>query len=262
MKVGFCLHRNWLGEKPELVKLLDELGYDGVEIWQQAFEILGLEGVREALKPYRLEVAAINPYFDFTTSDTSYRDSIELAKKFIEYARALDCIRIRVYTSKMGSFKSSDEAQPIHWLRAINGIRTVCDIAAEYGIMCLMEVHYGDGQLYDSSPSTLRILKAVDRSNLAVNLQPPLKGETPYESAERLGPYVKHLHIHNWIGRWGNFTFLDSGDLDIPRFVKILRKYGFDGYMSIEHATWRSTEEIARHEVKYLKNLIKTIEDV
>lgn len=259
MKVGFCLHRNWLGERPDLVKLLDELGYDGVEIWQQAFEVLGLEGVKEALKPYRLEVAAINPYFDFTTSEESYRESIESAEKYVEYAVELNCVRLRTFTSKMGSFKSSEEAQPIHWERAINGIRSVCDMASKYGIMCLMEVHYGDGQLYDSSDSTLKIIKAVSRNNLAVNLQPPLRGETPYESAERLGRYVKHLHIHNWIGGWGKFTFLDSGDVDIPKFLRILRKYGFDGYMSIEHATWKPTEEIASHEIKYLRHLIESL---
>jgi len=258
MKTGFCLHGTWVIEKPELLECLDEIGCDGVEIWQQAFESIGLEGVIKKIEPYSFEVAALNPYMDFTTSEESFSESLKLAETFLQYASALDCKRVRTFTSKMGSFKTSDEAEPVHWQRAIEGIRTVADMAAEKDILCVMEVHYGDGQLHDTSEATLRILEGVDRKNVIVNLQTPLRDEYPLDSAQRLGPYVQHLHAHNWLGGWGKFTYLDSGDLDFPKYLDILRSHGFDGYISIEHASYRDTVEIARHEIPYLQRLISS----
>jgi sugar phosphate isomerase/epimerase len=181
---------------------------------------------------------------------------VQLAEDFLAYASALACKRVRTFTSKMGSFKTSDEAEPVHWQRAIRGIQTVADMAAEKDILCVMEVHAGDGQLYDTSEATLRILAGVDRENVIVNLQPPLRGEDPLASARSLGPYVQHLHAHNWRGGWGKFTYLDSGEVDFPQYLDILRRHGFDGYISIEHASYRDTIEIARHEIPYLKQLI------
>jgi sugar phosphate isomerase/epimerase len=101
----------------------------------------------------------------------------------------------------------------------------------------------------------------VDRTNLTVNLQPPLRGESLQESAERLGPHVTHLHAHNWIGGWGNFTYLDQGDEDFEAFLRTLRRQGFDGYISIEHAA-KDPFGFAEHNIKYLRSLIKRLESV
>ncbi|MGQ9631341.1 MAG: sugar phosphate isomerase/epimerase family protein [bacterium] len=258
MKAGFCLHGDWLATKPDLVRRIDELGYDGVEIWAQAFDAIGLDGVKRAIAPYKFEVASVNPYFDFTTSEETWEESLRIADTFISYARQLNCERVRTFTSKMDYFKSSDEAEPIHWDRTIRGIREVCDRASKFGIKCVLESHYGDGQLCDSSDAVMRILRGVGRPNLTVNLQPPLRGEDPLESARRLGPYVAHLHAHNWIGGWGNFTFLDDkdGDVDFRRFLEVLRGYGFDGYVSIEHAS-RDPFGFAEHNIEYLRRLFR-----
>lgn len=247
-------------DHPDLVKLVDELGYDGIEIWAQAFDALGLEGVQQTLIGLGIEVAQVNPYFDFTSSNESYDESLKVAEQYIDYAQALNCQRIRTIASKMKSFNSSKDAEPIHWERAIQGIQTVCDMASPYGISAVLEVHYGDGQLFDTSENTMRILDEVDRDNCTVNLQPPLFDEDPLESAERLGPHVTHLHAHNWRQKWGNFTYLEDGDVDFEQFLRILYDHGFDGYISIEH-TRRDPEGIARHEITYLRSLIDKIKN-
>lgn len=260
MKAGFCLHTDWLVTKPELVKVIDELGYDGIEIWAQAFDMVGIKEVKGIVDNLKCEVASVNPYFDFVSSEESYQNSLSIAEEYIGYSKMLDCTRIRTFTNKMNFFKTSDEAEDIHWERAIKGIQEVCDAAAPYGISCVMEVHYGDGQLYDTSESTIRIIKGVNRENLSVNLQLPMRGEDFYESAEKLGPYVTHVHAHNWIGKWGSFVNLDDkrGDVDNYKFISILRKKGYDGYISIEH-THRDPEGIARHEIEYLRKLFLKI---
>ena len=39
-KIGFCLQKDWVVSKSDLVARLAELGYDGVEVWAQAFDHL------------------------------------------------------------------------------------------------------------------------------------------------------------------------------------------------------------------------------
>lgn len=258
MKIGFCLQRDLISNR-ELLARLDELGYDGVEVWAQAFDSLGLDGVTKELAPYTYEVASVNPYFDFTTSEASYHESLRIADQYIGYARHLGCTRIRTFTSKMGSFRTSDAAEPMHWERAVTGLREVCERAAPFGIDAVMEVHFGDGQLYDTSDATLRLLKDVDRDNLTVNLQPPLRGELLQESAARLGPHVTHLHAHNWEGGWGNFRYLDEGDEDFEGFLRTVHSHGFDGYVSIEHAV-SDPFGFAEHNAAYLRDLFTKME--
>lgn len=260
MKVGYCFSGNWFVTKPELVKLVDELGFDGVEIWAQSFEEAGYDRIKEIMSSLRLEVASVNPYFDFTTSEETYQSSLKVAEEYLGYAQGLECKRLRVWASPRKAFASHKEAEPIHWERAIRGIRELCDMAAPLGITCVLEVHHGDGQLFDSSDATLRILEGVDRPNVTVNLQPPLLGEEPLESARRLGPHVTHLHAHNWRGGWGRFTNLEEGDYDFEEFMRILCGYGFDGYISLEH-TSRDPEGVARHEIRYLRGLIARLEE-
>ena len=259
MKIGFCLHKEWIVDSPDLIRRLDELGYDGVEVWAQGFEKGGLEGVQAALAPYSLEVISVNPYFDFTTSEDTYAESQKIADRYIEYARALDCHLVRAFTSKMRSIPTSDDASPDQWERAIRGLTEICDRAAPEGITLVLEVHYGDGQLMDTSAATLRILEGVGRRNLTVNLQPLLRGETQLESAERLGPQVTHLHANAWKGEWGNFTFMDEGDEDFEALLRAVRSHGFDGCVSIEHA---SSDPIgfAEHNIVYLRSLFEKLE--
>jgi sugar phosphate isomerase/epimerase len=259
MKVAFCFDGDLFVTRPDIVRLVDELGYDGIEIWAQAFEKLGLSGVKAVTDSLNCQVTSVNPYFDFTTSEETYARSLDTAKTFIGYAVKLGSTMVRTFSSRMSGFTTSKDAGTLHWERAVRGIQEACDLGAPNGISMVLEVHHGDGQLFDSSDNALRILNDIDRENCILNLQTPLLDEDPMESANRLGPYVKHVHAHNWVGGWEKLTRLDQGDLDFERYLRILVAHGFDGTISIEHAR-SDPEGIARHEIAYLRGLISRIE--
>ena len=136
-------------------------------------------------------------------------------------------------------------------------------MAAASDVTLLLETHqviHSGPCLSDTSPTTIRLLELVDRSNLRVAIQTPLVGETPEDSARQLGRYVDQIQAHNWIGAtettWGQLTFLDAGDLDFSRYLRILREEGFDGWISVEHAHHHPWEETAAHEIAYLRRLL------
>ncbi len=99
---------------------------------------------------------------------------------------------------------------------------------------------------------------------LMVALQTPLIGESPYESAELLGHVTEQVQAHNWTGAtessWGTLQYLDSGDLDFPEYVRVLRRQGFDGWISIDHPNHHPWEQTAAHEIAYLRRLMAEVE--
>jgi sugar phosphate isomerase/epimerase len=107
-----------------------------------------------------------------------------------------------------------------------------------------MECH--EGTLMEDSPHALKLIRAVDRPNLTVNLQIPFEGETGEYSVEQLGPYTTHLHIHNWTSGFGEgeLTFLDSGAFDWqPIIDRLVKTYKRHVTLSLEHITHAGNDD-------------------
>lgn len=262
MKASFCMmgfgYTQEIAEECIALAGRRGLGYDGIEFWKQFLDRADLDWVRRASEANGLAIVQVCPYFDFTTSRETYDDTLREAERFIGYARALGAPYVRTYTGKTPSGEAKDE----QWARCVQGLREVCDAGAPFGITFLLETHqriHGGPCLTDTSATTLRLLDLVGRPNLAVALQTPLVGETPETSAERLGGRVLQVQGHNWIGAtatsWGKLTYLDSGDLDFARYIRILREQGFDGWIPIDHPNHHPWQETAAHEIAYLRRL-------
>jgi sugar phosphate isomerase/epimerase len=261
MKVSFCMmgfgYTQDVAE--ECIDLVSTLGYDGIEYWKQYLDHANLDWVRRVSEAAGLTIVQICPYFDFTTSRETYDESLREAERFVDYARKLGALHVRVYTGKTGSAEATDE----QWERCVEGLKIVCDMGQPFGILFPLETHqviHHPACLTDTSPSTLRLLRLVNRPNLRVSLQTPLVAETPKYSAEQLGAELVQVEAHNWIGAtaesWGKLTYLDAGDLDFANYLRIIKSRGFDGYISIDHPNHDPWQETARHEIRYLRRLI------
>lgn len=258
MKSAFCTNAfgNEQADQEKAIPYLAELGYDGIELWQQYLCHADLAWVRSIADGHDLEIVQICPYFDFTTSQDTWDQSTRDAETFIEYAVELDCPFIRTYTGNVGSA----DAAARQWDACVRGLQKICEMGATYNIVFPLEthqvIHHGPN-LTDTSPSTLKLLDDVGMENLTVNLQTPLVGESVFHTVEQLGEHVVHLHAHNWVGGWPELTFLDAGDVDFTAFIRRLQHKGFDGYISIEHGSHHPPYETAAHEIAYLKQLIE-----
>lgn len=242
--------------------LAGELGYDGIEFWKQYLDDADLDWTREAAKAQGLKIVQVCPYFDFTTSVETYEEALRETERFIDYAWKLGAPFVRTYTGKTPSADATDEM----WERCVEGLRVVCDAGALHGVRFLLETHqviHGSPCLTDTSANTQRLMELVDRPNLRVAIQTPLVGETPYETAERLGSVTDQIQAHNWTdateSSWGTLQYLDSGDLDFAEYVRILCRQGFDGWISIDHPNHHPWEQTAAHEIVYLRRLIKEL---
>jgi sugar phosphate isomerase/epimerase len=256
-KLGFCYPIEWSPAdlKDNLIRL-KALGYEGVELWHKdliASDLAILSGLFEEIG---IACAQICPYFDFVHGSLAWEESLRLADEYIAWARQLGKPLIRVFTGPgVGAASATEE----HWQAAISGLQQICDLAAPHGIQLALECHAGS--LMEDSPSTLRLLQGVKRNNLGVNLQLPLmNGNEPIEvSLESLGQYTCHTHAHNYTSlNGGHFRPLGQGVLDYHDIISRLTTKGFNGYVSIEHASYEGTcdpWETARIEAEYLTGL-------
>jgi len=251
MKVGFCTNVFSDEELWPALAALREMGYDGVELWDSHLKNADLAQLGEYLAGLGLEVMQICPYFNVTGTQDELTTTIETAREYINIAKKLSCKHIRVFT---GSVSSRDATPPIY-RQAVKALQEMCAMNRSEGLFLVLETH--EGSLMDTGPATLRLLQDVDAGNLKVNLQIPLDGgrEDVYQSVALLGKHTIHIHAHNWIGSWPNFTFLEAGDYSFKQFLLALREQGFDGTDSVEHGyhSGFSPLEIARREVAYLK---------
>lgn len=261
VKAAFCTNAfgNSQDVMAEALPRLAQMGYGGLEFWEQYLAQANLAWLRDIMAAHRMEIVQICPYFDFTAGQAKWDESLKTAERYIDYALQLGRPMIRTYTGNVGSA----EATPAQWEACVRGLQCCCRMGKPHGIVFALETHqviHTGPNLTDTSASTLRLLADTGQENLKVNLQTPLVDEPVAYSAEKLGEHVVHVHAHNWVGGWpaagGRFTFLDSGDEDFGEFVRVLRSRGFDGYISVEHGTHHPPYETALHEIEYLKRLL------
>jgi sugar phosphate isomerase/epimerase len=116
--------------------------------------------------------------------------------------------------------------------------RELCDHCRANG----QALHLETGQ--EPADVLLRFIHTVERPNLFINFDPAnmiLYGVgNPLEALEVLGAFVRSVHCKDakWAARpgleWGQEVPLGQGDVDIEKFLRTLKKIGYDGPLTIE----------------------------
>jgi len=238
-------------ERPvgEILPVLADAGYDGVEIWGPHVAGLApeaLAGLRRQLDALGLAVAMVSPYFDFTTSEESAAQSVEEGLKFLDIARRLRSRGVRTFTGKVGSREAAQD----QWRRAVQSLQRLADASAPDGIFWAMETH--GRNLMDTVGGARRIVEETARPNVRLIFQPPTFGVEYREAFDALEPCTAHIHASN--SRSAERTLLGDGDIDYAWLTDRLNRAGFDGYISVE---WMGDdpEGTARREAAYLKRI-------
>ena len=138
--------------------------------------------------------------------------------------------------------------------------RELCDYAASYGINTTLENH---GFFCNGSDRILRILEAVDRPNMRLTMDVgnfQCVDESSEAAVKKCLPYAQIIHLKDFYirdkdalpGQTQMFNCSDGawfetmggkmlrgaitgqGDLNLRGIIRMIKAYGFDGYISIE----------------------------
>jgi L-ribulose-5-phosphate 3-epimerase len=143
----------------------------------------------------------------------------------------------------------------------LDTLATVGDMAWTRGITVAFETGQETADLLKLTLDELRA------PNLKVNFDPANmllydKGD-PIRAVELLAPYIRSVHVKDakrpmTRGNWGEEVPLGQGEVDIRRFVKTLKKVGYQGPLCIEREVGNQTQRFAdiAHGIKFLRECL------
>lgn len=221
----------------EGIPRLADHGVEAIELWPSELRRFGVQRWKQALDRSGLRCVQLCPYFDFVHGPVGVEMGRSVLAEFLAAAAELDCTRLRAFTGPpWGSFRVSAAATTDEqWNATVAGLGEYADAAGQRGVELCLECHHDS--LIEDVPSVLRLLHAVGRSNLLVNLQLPLARGTWEEAVDGLGPHTTHLHMHNWSDGFnrGPLTYLCEGVIDWEPILNRLAALGRRPCLSLEH---------------------------
>lgn len=279
MKISFCsiAFRKESFSLEEIVPIIAEIGYDGIEIWgnhlSEDWQKLG--EIKRTLDKYSLQVSMISPYFNFTGSFQEWEASLQATEKFIDYAYLLQSPLVRVFTGVAGS----DQVSPELRKRCVEGLKKAAAYGELKGIILALETH--PCTLTDNIHSTLQLLGEVAADNLKINLDIYHFWEIyrdPVFVLQALSPHIVHIHAKNAIlspeerrknphpflhdrqaqQEFVGVTHLAEGEMEYQPFLRELVRENFSDFLSVE---WfgENVQEAAHHELVYLRQQLRNL---
>lgn len=275
----------------EALKLLKELGYDGVEwrvtdipkavpqnvphagrYWANnkcTIDVNTVVEQAEYLKQlgekYGIECFCLASYL--RPRDTEKIESVMKA------AQIIGAPKIRVFQE---GYNSTDDQKNYHLAIAecrmqLQALEPMC---RKYGVKIILEMHHNT--LISSPSAAYNVLCGLDPKCFGINIDPGnmvFEGFENYQKAfELLGAFIDHVHVKNAIrqeaGRdeLGSKIFKDvwaplwDGSADLRELFRVLKKNGYDGTVSVEDFTdEQPTKEKLASDIEYIKKLAASV---
>lgn len=264
---------------------LAEHGYDGIELrcrynpddpnaepanWGRHLTDISPDNIvekapqiRELSQSSGVRVCALAPNFTY--------DQTEIIEKIFKGALAIDADNpplIRIGAQR------HDRSIPYipQFLKARAGFSDLVEIARDYGVKVIYEIHVGT--IAVTASRTIELLRDFDPTHIGAIWDVPNMIRVGLEDSrmglELLGPYLSHVHIGNatpvqterddtgkmqW--KW-DFSDLREGMADIPQIIQDLKDVDYDGYMSLEEFGPGDDDKKISGQGAYLKSLIDT----
>ncbi len=221
------------------------LGFDGVEILHRGMaseEPAYLNGLKKLAFRNGIALPMLSIHQDFVSPDAAERQKdIAHTKHCIDLAARLGIPAIRLNSGRWNTIVSFDdlmkvkgdeppiaghtEDEAIKW--CVDAIQECLPAAEKAGVMLALENHWG---LTTRPETLLRIYQAVRSPWLGINLDTGNFPGEPYAGIELLAPHAVIVQAKTYYGGGEWYTL----DLDYPRIAGILRKAGFQGWVSLE----------------------------
>lgn len=263
---------------------LGEYGYDGVELrcrynpddqnaepsyWGHHLSNVSPDNIvdkadqiRAAAHRSGVSVVALAPNFTFEQTD--------IITKLFKGALAIDSDKpplIRIGAPR----HDRDKPYLPQFLEARVGFARLAELAREYGVKVIYEIHTGTVAV--SASRAVELLRDLDPKHVGAIFDVPNMIRVGIEDTrmglELLGPYLAHCHIGNGIPiaterdadgkkQW-TWTFADlrEGVADIPQIISDLKLVGYQGAVSLEEFGPGDDVEKVRDQGAYLRMLMQ-----
>jgi sugar phosphate isomerase/epimerase len=124
--------------------------------------------------------------------------------------------------------------------QSIDSLGKLADLAGKYGVTLCAKAHVKAAVW--NTPTTLRLLEAVTSPNFGLDMDPShiyRANENPVDAIAAVISRIKHVHIRDCKGRQTNpgippMQANGRGDIDLLGYIRVLRKFNYDGPIDLE----------------------------
>ncbi len=262
-------------EAPALFKKIADLGYDAVEIAVEDPQLIDTDKIRAELEKNGLSVIVCGA---FGTSRDLTSDDPELQRNSLIYIE--ECLKIAkelgseffagpMYSAVGKARMIPKEEREVEWSRAVENLRTVCEIASSMGLEIALEpLNRFESDLVNNVDDVLQMIEDINHPAAKICLDMfhmNIEERDPGLAIRKAGDKLLHVQVsENYRGTPG------SGNASWNEYRNALEAIDYKGVVSIESFTpenkelagavciWRKLAEdqdtFARDGYTFLKN--------
>ena len=228
------LHTEKTMSLEDWVHMAVEFGLDGTEIFEPFVKDLDASGRARlvgVMQDTGLKASMYTVESDFSKPHQR-KKAIAHVREAVDAALVFGANIVRLTAASHMLAGPIEGAAKEPAMRSIaDGLRGCLDYAEEKQVMLALEDHAVIGT---NIADFMKILELVDDKRLKVNLDTAnVPSDTTVEFAKLVSDRVVHLHVSELLnGRHG--VVIGKGDVDIKGVFSVLKKDGFDGWISLE----------------------------
>ncbi len=242
---------------PDAIRWIAEQGGQHVEIVPMGFSLIDNPALIEEIKATAREVGidisnyAIGANFAVQENAESLEEEIQSVMRHVDVAATLGVKLMRhdvaFRPAPEGTVAQFEADLPV----LVKACQRIADYAAGFGITTSVENH---GYYVQSSERIQRLLHETGRENFKTTLDIGnflCVDEDPVSAVKNNIPYASIVHAKDFYWRsstrnpgegWfqtshGNYlrgAIVGHGDIDMPEVFRVLKRSGYDGYISVE----------------------------
>jgi sugar phosphate isomerase/epimerase len=264
----------------EAIELFTSLGFGGIEIICRDDYKCGVspdttekeaKKLLEFASSHNMKFACLTPYItELNSPDSQKREKEkEEMKKCIRLARYLDCKVVRAYG---GSYFPREGLEKYEKRKKIfiHSMQELGKYAQDLNVCLAIENHFNT-LTYDAKHS-LKVVSEInipgvgilyDQANLGL-----IGAEEYREAINMQAPYIVHVHVKDFAYKGEERTFRSSsvtgikeserivrfkvtgeGIVPWPAIIRLLKKIGYKGFLSLEYTYWKNPKDLPPPEI-------------
>jgi len=244
------------GDLETNLKMVAELGYDGVELFVGQPNRFAIDDIKKLIKRYGLSVPAIGTGLtytvyglSFTSSDRGIRErAVERVKEYLKLGKELNSPII------IGSIKGRVQNYYRGMENLKNCLRECAEFAEESGCYMLIEpLNRYESNVINTLEEAVELIKSVGSETLKIlgdTFHMNIEERSICESLREVKEYLYHVHLAD-----SNRQAPGQGHIDFRKILDTLREIGFKRFGTVEILPLPDQYTAAKLAAEYLRSL-------
>ena len=201
-----------------------------------AFAAESIAQTKREILSHDLRVACVSSSASLQESDPEKRaKTLADARRFIDLAALLGAPYMRVFGSSSDAGYPAVPADDLK-ARVAAGLHELGEYAGPHNVTVIIESH----DAFTSSASLADVLHAADSKSVGLLWDAhhtfAASNEAPKFTVEKLGPWIRHTHLKDSVGKGEDrkYVLTGRGDVPIKEQIAALRAIGYKGFFCFE----------------------------